>query len=92
MKHSLELLTCVKPYAGLALLIAQSGRRIKNLRSRVCMIQSDRDEIVSARSMDVVGQMENAKAVVVPGSGHFFYSAEAKEIIRRELFALLNGE
>ena len=92
VKHPLGLLTCVKPYAGLALLIAQSGRRIKNLHSRVCMIQSDRDEIVSVRSMDVVGKMENAKAVVVPDSGHFFYSAEAKEIIRRELFALLNGE
>ena len=56
------------------------------------MIQSDRDEIVSARSMDVVGEMENAKAVVVPGSSHFFYSAEDREIIRRELFALLNGK
>ena len=56
------------------------------------MIQSENDEIVSARSIDVVGQMENTKAVVVPGSGHFFYSAEAKEIIRRELFALINGE
>ena len=92
VKHPLELLTCVKPYAGLALLIAQSGRKIKRQRARICMIQSDRDEIVSARSMDVVGEMENAKAVVVPGSGHFFYSADAQEIIRRELFALLNGE
>lgn len=92
VKHPLELLTCVKPCVGLALLIAQSGRRIKRLRSRICMIQSDQDEIVSAKSTDVVGQMANAKAVLVPGSGHFFYSAEAKEIIRRELFALLNGE
>ena len=92
MKHPLELLTCVKPYAGLALLIARSGRKIKRLRSRICMIQSEHDEIVSARSMDAVGEMENTKAVVAPGSGHFFYSAEAKEIIRRELFALLNGE
>ena len=56
------------------------------------MIQSEYDEIVSARSMDVAGKMANAKAVIAPGSGHFLYSAEAKEIIRRELFALLNGE
>lgn len=92
VKHPLELLICIKPYVGLALLITQSGRKIKGLCSRVCMIQSENDEIVSARSIDVVGQMENTKAVVVPGSGHFFYSAEAKEIIRRELFALINGE
>lgn len=92
VKHPPELLTCVKPYAGLVILIAQAGRKIKCLHSRVCMIQPENDEIVSVRSMDVVGEMENAKAVVVPGSGHFFYSAEAKEIIRRELFALLSGE
>ena len=59
------------------------------IRNPICMIQSDHDEIVSGRSLRVAADAPNLEAITVPGSGHFYYSPEAKAIVRRRLQALL---
>ena len=89
IRNPLEMLSCIRPYGGLLLLIRQCGREIRKLRTTICMIQSDHDEIVSARSLRVAADTPNLEAITVPGSGHFYYSSEAKAIVRRRLQALL---
>ncbi len=89
IRNPLEILSCVRPYGGLLSLILQCNREFRKLRTTICMIQSDHDEIVSGRSLRVAADAPNLEAITVPGSGHFYYSPEAKAIVRRRLQALL---
>lgn len=89
IRNPLEMLSCVRPYGGLLSLILQCSREFRKLRTTICMIQSDHDEIVSGRSLRVAADAPNLEAITVPGSGHFYYSPEAKAIVRRRLQALL---
>ena len=89
LRYPLEMLSCVKPYMGLLLLIIRANRAIRHLDVPVCLVQSAKDEIVSPRSIKVVRDIHNIKSVIVPNSGHFFYPPLAQEIIRRELDALM---
>ena len=90
IRNPWEMLSCVKPYGGLLSLILQCSREFRKLRTKICMIQSDHDEIVSARSLRVTTDVPNMEAFVVPGSGHFYYSPEAKAIICRQLQKFLS--
>ena len=90
IRNPLEMLSCVRPYGGLLSLISQCSREIRKLRTKICMIQSDHDEIVSARSLRVAADVPNIESITVPGSGHFYYSPEAKAIVRRRLQKLLS--
>ncbi len=89
MRNPVGLLTCVKPYIGLFVLMARANRQIGNLNTNVCMIQSDGDEIVSMRSVRIAAANRNIKTIIVPDSGHFYYSPEAQAIIRNEFRALI---
>lgn len=90
LRHPLELITCPKPYFGLLLMIMQSHRDFKFLTSKVCLIQSEKDEIVSSKSAKAVSVIPNGHAVIVPESGHFYYSPSAQKIILQELRNLLH--
>ena len=89
MHNPLSLLTSLKPYIGLFALMTRANRHIGDLNKNVCMIQSDGDEIVSMRSVHIATANRNIKTIIVPDSGHFYYSPEAKVIIRNEFRALI---
>lgn len=90
IRNPLEMLSCVRPYGGLLSLILQCSREFRKLRTKICMVQSDHDEIVSGRSLRVAAGAPNLEAITVPGSGHFYYSPEAKAIICRQLQKFLS--
>ena len=85
--HELAVITYL--FIGLFALMARANRHIGNLNTNVCMIQSDGDEIVSMRSVRIAAANRNIKTIIVPDSGHFYYSPEAKAIIRTEFRALI---
>ena len=89
--NPLGLLTCIKPYAGLIALMIRANRHVLNLNTSVCMIQSDADEIVSARSAKVAAKNKRIKTIVVSESSHFYYSSEALSVIQCELAALIQS-
>lgn len=84
-----KLFTCMKPYFGLASLIFRVRTEIRHLNAKVCIIQSDCDEIVSSRTIRISSKIRNCKVVIAPNSGHFYYSSEANSIICRELCLLM---
>lgn len=89
VRHPLELLTCAKPYASLLRMISRAGKTLPAVRASIVMIQSDRDEIVSMRSLKICKRARESRAIIVPDSGHFYYSPAAQMQIRQELAELL---
>lgn len=85
-----ELITCPKPYVGLLLMILQSRHKFKHMTENVCMIHSEKDEIVSKTSINYIRSMPNGRVVILPESGHFYYAPSAQKIILQELTELLN--
>ena len=72
----------VRQYLGLLIKINQTRRKVQQLKTTVTVIHSERDEIVSIRSLDYFLRCADANSLTVPGSGHYLYSDEAREIIR----------
>lgn len=89
VRHPLELLTCAKPYASLLRMILRAGKTLPALLTAIVMIQSDHDEIVSMRSLAICKRAEKGRAIIVPNSGHFYYSPAAQMQIQQELAELL---
>lgn len=91
LRHPVELITCPKPYLSLLLMILQSRRGFKSLTMKVYMLQSEKDEIVSKKSMRYINTIPNGRAVILPESGHFYYAPPAQNTIRQALIDLLNS-
>lgn len=79
----LEYLCCGRQYLELLLKMRAVRRQLSNIRLPLTAIHSEADEIVSKRSIEELEQY--ARCVVVPDSGHYFYSNEARKRIIEEL-------
>lgn len=89
--HPFELITCGKPYLSLLFMILQARREFKLLTTKVCMMQSEKDEIVSKKTLRFINAIPDGRAVILPESGHFYYTPSAQKIILQELLRLLNS-
>lgn len=81
--NPLSYLRCIRPYWGLLTLMHRAKALLPSLDVPVTAMHSDRDEIVGARSLDILKSRAGAKTVLLPGSGHFLYSDAAKQTILR---------
>ena len=87
----LQYLSCIRPYLELLKLIYRTKHIAAKLEAPAVLLHSERDEIVSGRSMDAFRNMPHVKTAVLPACGHFLYTAEAKESIWQELLKMLES-
>ena len=83
--HLWEYLLCVKPYLHLFYLIDSVNRRLEGLNLPVLAVFSERDEIVSRKSMAVIQKLACCETSLADGCGHLYYSEAAKAVIIEKL-------
>ena len=69
-KRIWEYIYCVGPYIHLFRLIASVNRRLGSLNVPALAVFSEVDEIVSRRSMDVIGRLPCCETSLAKGCGH----------------------
>lgn len=74
-------LSCLKPYLGLLRLIHMTKAKLNEIPVPMTVLHSEYDEIVSARSLQYFSNCERAKTGILPDSGHFYYTPEAREMV-----------
>ena len=74
-------LTCLKPYLGLLRLIHMTKATLKGISVPMTVLHSENDEIVSAKSLSLFSSCAGATTGILPGSGHFYYPPEAREMV-----------
>jgi len=84
-----QYLSCIKPYVGLFKLTRKAKKQLADLRTPVTLIHSEKDEIVSKKSLATFENNTNNKPIVAAESGHFLYTSEAKRKIQEELNHLI---
>ena len=87
--HPLAYLGCTGPYMQLLAKIPKVRRDMKGLKMPVLAMHSDRDEIVSEKSLEYIRRLPGGRACIAPESGHFRYGDEAKALILRSILDLL---
>lgn len=88
-KSPYSYLSCVRPYIGLFKLIAEARTQVSNLQIPIVLVHSEHDEIVSQKSLVSFRGLIGVKSIIVPASGHFLYSPDAKNSIIEELEKLI---
>lgn len=88
----LAYLSCLRPYLQLLFKMRSVRKQLAQLTLPVLAIHSQRDEIVSPRSLDYFKPLPRAKTAIAPDSGHFLYSPAARQEILSALGGLLNSD
>ena len=79
-KSPLAYLGCLHPYWELLRLIRKTKLELTTQLCGLIAFHSERDEIVSARSLDILKNI-GAETIILPGSGHNYFSETSKETI-----------
>lgn len=89
-KHPLAYLCCWRQYLQLLGKIRDVRRLLPGIAVPVLAFQSERDEIVSAASLRLIGALPNARTHFARGSGHFLYAESARAEISEAILDLLH--
>lgn len=87
-KSPLAYLSCLRPYLQLLLKMRAVRKQLSALKLPVLAIHSERDEIVSPRSLSYFEARPRAKTALAPASGHYLYSPAARMEILKALWTL----
>lgn len=77
-RHIWEYVYCVRPYIDLFRLIASVNRRLQAVDVPMLAVFSERDEIVSRKSMDRIGKLHCCETHLAGSCGHLYYTEEAR--------------
>ena len=83
-------LSCLKPYMGLLGLIRMTKAKIHEVDVPMTVYHSENDEIVSAKSLQLFSGCASATTGILPGSGHFYYTPEARKVVADSIKACCN--
>ena len=88
-QHPLAYLSCVRQYIQLFQKMRAVRRLLAKLDVPMLAVQSERDEIVSDRSLALLGALPGAHTLTARGSGHFLYTQAAQAEILHALRRLV---
>lgn len=77
--HPAQYLTCAHPYLELLRLMREVRKDCAPPACRITFVFSEKDEIVSPRSVRFARERFHAEPVILPGCGHNWLSADGKE-------------
>lgn len=81
----IKYITGVFRYFEVYIKSVHTRKLIKFIRLPVTAVHSDVDEIVSNKSLTLLKSISGSKIIIAEGSGHYFYSENAKDIVFKEL-------
>lgn len=91
-KNPFSYIAWLPRYLDLFRLSKKTREDIKNISLPCRIFQSEKDELVSARSALFIPKKENFTVLVLPSGRHFIYTAENTKTLKTELHLFLKGE
>lgn len=92
VKRPWNYLGNVHPYAELLRLIRQTKRELRAINCPISAVHMGNDEIVSARSLELLSDVCHAKSLICEGCSHNYFTPEAKDVMNRLLCDMISGQ
>ena len=78
-RHPFQYIRCFHPYVELLKLIKITRSELRKMPISVHAVHMERDEIVSARSMDILAALGDISRTTYPVCGHNYFTVDAKK-------------
>ena len=90
-EHAVSYLFCGRPYAELLRLIQRTKKQTLSIPDKTVFCFSEKDEIVSRKSIPYVKDHLHNDPVILSGCGHDYYTPAGQSLISRILLCMING-
>jgi len=90
-KYPWQYFSCVHPYLELLKLIKLTRRELRSIPVSIQAVHMAKDEIISARSLDVLKSAGRISRTVYPVCGHNYFTDEAKADMIGKLLTMIGN-